>query len=77
MLYKPNNVKLILSALFAEAPKKEDTKGISQVKRGQKGKLKKIKEKYKDQDDEERQLRMEILAVNNNLCFIWYLILFV
>lgn len=31
------------------------------VKRGQKSKLKKIKEKYKDQDDEERQLRMGIL----------------
>ncbi|KAM7360796.1 nuclear export mediator factor NEMF homolog Clbn [Cochliomyia hominivorax] len=31
------------------------------VKRGQKGKLKKIKSKYKDQDDEERQLRMQIL----------------
>ncbi|XP_054710381.1 ribosome quality control complex subunit NEMF-like [Uloborus diversus] len=34
----------------------------SQQKRGQKGKLKKIKEKYKDQDEEERQLRMSILA---------------
>ncbi|XP_044747380.1 nuclear export mediator factor NEMF homolog [Coccinella septempunctata] len=32
-----------------------------QMKRGQKSKLKKIKEKYKDQDEEERQLRMEIL----------------
>ncbi|CAH1102827.1 unnamed protein product [Psylliodes chrysocephalus] len=31
------------------------------AKRGQKGKLKKIKEKYKDQDEEERKLRMEIL----------------
>ncbi|KAF5275268.1 hypothetical protein FQA39_LY06928 [Lamprigera yunnana] len=30
-------------------------------KRGQKGKLKKIREKYKDQDEEERRLRMEIL----------------
>ncbi|CAG9835026.1 unnamed protein product [Diabrotica balteata] len=46
-------------------PQKEekvDTKADNkQVKRGQKGKLKKIKEKYKDQDDEERKLRMEIL----------------
>jgi len=32
-----------------------------QAKRGQKSKLKKIKEKYKDQDEEERKLRMEIL----------------
>ncbi|XP_035229231.1 nuclear export mediator factor Nemf-like [Stegodyphus dumicola] len=31
-------------------------------KRGQKGKLKKIKEKYKYQDEEERELRMKILA---------------
>lgn len=30
-------------------------------KRGQKSKLKKIKEKYKDQDEEEKQMRMEIL----------------
>ncbi|XP_022219389.2 nuclear export mediator factor NEMF homolog [Drosophila obscura] len=33
----------------------------SQVKRGQKGKLKKMKSKYKDQDDEEREIRMMIL----------------
>lgn len=33
-----------------------------QSKRGQKSKAKKMKEKYKDQDDEERQLRMEILG---------------
>lgn len=31
-------------------------------------KIKKIKEKYKDQDEEERQLRMEILAVCNIEC---------
>ncbi|XP_046459806.1 nuclear export mediator factor NEMF-like isoform X2 [Daphnia pulex] len=30
-------------------------------KRGQKGKMKKIKEKYKDQDEDERQLKMELL----------------
>lgn len=39
----------------------DDTKQQSQTKRGQKSKLKKIKEKYKDQDEEERKLRMEIL----------------
>jgi hypothetical protein len=33
------------------------------VPRGKKGKLKKIKEKYADQDEEERQLRMDILKV--------------
>jgi len=35
---------------------------VKQPVRGKKGKLKKIKEKYKDQDEEERKLRMEILA---------------
>lgn len=40
-----------------------DTKEkLNPNKRGQKGKLKKIKEKYKYQDDEERELRMKILA---------------
>jgi hypothetical protein len=34
------------------------------LKRGQRGKLKKIKEKYKYQDEEERKLRMEILQVS-------------
>ncbi|XP_037946929.1 nuclear export mediator factor NEMF homolog [Teleopsis dalmanni] len=37
------------------------SKNPSHMKRGQKGKLKKIKAKYKDQDDEERELRMQIL----------------
>ncbi|KAJ8308819.1 hypothetical protein KUTeg_013693 [Tegillarca granosa] len=32
------------------------------AKRGQKGKRKKMRDKYADQDEEERQLRMEILA---------------
>ncbi|KAL3287095.1 hypothetical protein HHI36_001579 [Cryptolaemus montrouzieri] len=40
---------------------KETNVKPQQMKRGQKSKLKKIKEKYKDQDEEERQLRMEIL----------------
>jgi hypothetical protein len=31
--------------------------------RGRKGKAKKIKDKYADQDEEERQLRMELIAV--------------
>jgi hypothetical protein len=34
----------------------------AQPKRGQKSKLKKIQEKYADQDEEERRLRLEILA---------------
>ncbi|KAM9354693.1 ribosome quality control complex subunit NEMF [Pholidichthys leucotaenia] len=32
------------------------------LKRGQKNKLKKIKEKYKDQDEEDRELRMQLLG---------------
>ncbi|CAH0550689.1 unnamed protein product [Brassicogethes aeneus] len=40
---------------------KEDNTKQQQSKRGQKSKLKKIKEKYKDQDEEERKLRMDIL----------------
>ncbi|XP_060736279.1 ribosome quality control complex subunit NEMF-like [Tachysurus vachellii] len=32
------------------------------VKRGQKNKLKKIKDKYKDQDEEDRELRMKLLG---------------
>ncbi|KAJ0980565.1 hypothetical protein J5N97_008820 [Dioscorea zingiberensis] len=34
----------------------------SKITRGQKGKLKKIKEKYAEQDDEERRIRMALLA---------------
>lgn len=37
-----------------------------QLKRGQKSKLKKIKEKYKDQDEEEKLMRMEILKSAGN-----------
>lgn len=40
----------------------EDNESKSnQPKRGQKGKLKKIREKYKDQDEEEKRIRMDIL----------------
>lgn len=43
-------------------PEQQSNKITGAPKRGTKGKLKKIKEKYKDQDEEERKLRMEILA---------------
>ncbi|XP_055818502.1 uncharacterized protein LOC129887427 [Solanum dulcamara] len=36
--------------------------GGGKVSRGQKGKLKKIKEKYADQDEDERRIRMALLA---------------
>ncbi|XP_017020712.1 ribosome quality control complex subunit NEMF homolog [Drosophila kikkawai] len=45
----------------AAPPADTEAKNPSQVKRGQKGKLKKMKLKYKDQDDEEREIRMMIL----------------
>ncbi|BBG93031.1 zinc knuckle CCHC-type family protein [Prunus dulcis] len=49
----------------ASPPEKEvhDKKpGGGKVGRGQKGKLKKMKEKYADQDEEERRIRMALLA---------------
>lgn len=46
-----------------KVPKAKGMPAPAPVPRGKKGKLKKIKEKYADQDDEERQLRMEILKV--------------
>ncbi|XP_063231273.1 ribosome quality control complex subunit NEMF homolog [Bacillus rossius redtenbacheri] len=43
---------------------KDDSKS-SNLKRGQKSKLKKIKEKYKDQDEDERKLIMDILQAGS------------
>lgn len=45
---------------------KNETKQNDQtvLKRGHRGKLKKMKEKYKDQDEEDRQLSMQILQVS-------------
>ncbi|XP_065832835.1 ribosome quality control complex subunit NEMF-like isoform X2 [Oscarella lobularis] len=47
-----------------EEPKRQKSTGEAPVpmKRGQKHKLKKMRDKYGDQDEEERQLRMEILG---------------
>lgn len=39
------------------------------LKRGQKGKLKKMKEKYKNQDEEDRRLSMLVLQVLFSLIF--------
>ncbi|KAL0367832.1 UNVERIFIED_CONTAM: Nuclear export mediator factor NEMF [Sesamum radiatum] len=41
---------------------KSSKPGSGKISRGQKGKLKKIKEKYADQDEEERSIRMALLA---------------
>ena len=47
----------------ADQEKSADKSQPNAAKRGQKGKMKKIKEKYKDQDEDERQLKMELLQV--------------
>ncbi|KAF7998364.1 hypothetical protein HCN44_009762 [Aphidius gifuensis] len=44
-----------------ENKKQQQQKETSGLKRGQKGRLKKMKEKYKDQDEEDRKLLMEVL----------------
>lgn len=50
-------------ALKKESKQETETKKNDQVvlKRGQKGRLKKMKEKYKDQDEEDRKLSMQVL----------------
>lgn len=57
---KPNQLsKKTLDS--GDQEKEEQKTQQSTAKRGQKGKMKKIKEKYKDQDEDERQLKMELL----------------
>ncbi|CAJ1963097.1 unnamed protein product [Sphenostylis stenocarpa] len=55
-----------LEDISANLPAKEDQNvkkaGGQKISRGQKGKLKKIKEKYANQDEEERSIRMALLA---------------
>lgn len=58
-----------LKDISANLQAKEDQNlkkgGGQKISRGQKGKLKKIKEKYADQDEEERSIRMTLLAVSS------------
>ena len=58
-----------LKDISANLQAKEDQNlkkgGGQKISRGQKGKLKKIKEKYADQDEEERSIRMALLAVSS------------
>lgn len=44
--------------------------GGGKVSRGQRSKLKKLKEKYANQDEEERSIRMALLAVSMTTCSI-------
>ncbi|KAM9842428.1 ribosome quality control complex subunit NEMF [Aulostomus maculatus] len=57
-----SDITSVGSAAVDQGSKNE--KGASQhpLKRGQKNKLKKIKEKYKDQDEEDRELMMQLLG---------------
>jgi hypothetical protein len=60
---------------------KDNTKPAnSKTSRGQKGKLKKIKEKYAEQDEEEREIRMALLAVRtlatHLFCFVCHCTIF-
>ncbi|KXJ82026.1 hypothetical protein RP20_CCG015865 [Aedes albopictus] len=50
----------------AKNKKAEDPQKQGQLKRGQKAKMRKIKEKYKDQDEKEHQMMMEILKSAGN-----------
>ncbi|XP_061370460.1 uncharacterized protein LOC133313150 isoform X2 [Gastrolobium bilobum] len=52
----------ISANLHAKEVQNLKTDGGQKISRGQKGKLKKIKEKYADQDEEERSIRMALLA---------------
>lgn len=59
-----------------QAPAKPNVTAPPALSRGRKGKAKKIKDKYADQDEEERQLRMELLGVSHPyLFFILFLVL--
>ncbi|XP_058812373.1 ribosome quality control complex subunit NEMF homolog [Topomyia yanbarensis] len=50
----------------ARGNQKDESQKQGQLKRGQKNKMRKIKEKYKDQDEEDRKLMMDILKSAGN-----------
>lgn len=54
--------EIIINYLIFTDTKAETIKPLI-LKRGQRGKLKKIKEKYKDQDDDEKEMRIKLLQV--------------
>lgn len=58
---KGKKAVVVVAAAAADEKSDENERKSMQPKRGQKGKLKKIREKYKDQDEEEKRIRMDIL----------------
>lgn len=50
--------------------KKNSSAAGGKVARGKRGKLKKMKEKYADQDEEERSIRMTLLAVSSIISLV-------
>lgn len=63
-----SKIKDIPANLTAKDSQNLKADGGKKVSRGQKAKLKKIKEKYADQDEEERSIRMALLAVSTVAC---------
>lgn len=59
---KNSGKKVEIKEVKEEEPNKASNKPGG-LKRGQKGKLKKMKEKYKDQDEEDKKLFMMVLQV--------------
>ncbi|PRQ39528.1 putative transcription factor interactor and regulator CCHC(Zn) family [Rosa chinensis] len=64
---KVDKVKENVSVRQPENEVNDKKPGGGKTSRGQRGKLKKIKEKYADQDEEERRIRMALLASAGNV----------
>ena len=60
---KGGNAKQAVVKQVETEPEPASEPATSKPKRGQHGRKKKLKEKYKFQDDEERELRMQLLQV--------------
>lgn len=58
----PSNPNQRKDSKVQQKPLPKTTNENQPIKRGQRAKLKKIKEKYKDQDEEDRQVRMQLLG---------------
>ncbi|XP_050372336.1 uncharacterized protein LOC126790221 [Argentina anserina] len=64
---KLEKVKENVSVCPPEKEANDKKPGVGKTSRGQRSKLKKIKEKYADQDEEERRIRMALLASAGNV----------